>query len=82
MITVDLDYETVDKVVLDSLIESYRNIDHDINALVKNVLDREISEYQKDDLIYNLKLLASLKNVLLFYVAPDDKKNYPDIFGE
>jgi hypothetical protein len=67
MYTIDVDYETLSKAMVDILIDDYRAVVKDIEDLnsIKNLKD-----YQKQDLEYNIKIKKALKKVIKYYSIP------------
>lgn len=70
MFTVELDFELADKITLDNLTDCYHSTLDDQNILlgVRPVM----SDYQKEDYHYNVKLLKSLRRVIKHFCTLDE----------
>ena len=63
---VDIDFETVERIIVAEMFDQYSNIKQEIKEqkTIENPMD-----YQKEDLEYNEKFLDAVKTMLKHYTA-------------
>jgi hypothetical protein len=68
--TFELDQETMDNIVLQTLKEDFLNLRSDIKRLISRADDLE--SYQRIDLQDNIKYYSALAIILQYYMTVDD----------
>lgn len=68
--TVELNYEELDRVIVEYLKEVYLNIGDDIDRLQN--AERKLQNFEKQDLKHYLKYHKGLKRTLKYFMVHDD----------
>ena len=75
-VTIDLDYDDRDKLMVDMLIEDYETLYHNCyNDMEEYTKNPEKHHFKLEDLKNNEKTLMSIERLLDYYTAGNEHKN-------
>lgn len=64
---IPLDADTADHITITNLKEAYDNLERDINDMQNQLTEGTLPEYRNEDLLYNIKMLKHIEQVLSYF---------------
>lgn len=75
-ISIKLDYEMADKIVVEALKDSYNSITSDIRRLKRKSKTVDLEDYEVQDLKDFKQNRKAIKRVICYYTTVDEQKEF------
>ena len=73
-VTIELPYETLDDIVLETLKETYETCSKEVELL--NNKERYLETYERGDLAHSKEIRDAAKALIYYYTSADQAKEY------
>ena len=73
-VTIELPYETLDDIVLETLKETYETCSNEVEIL--NNKERYLETYEREDLALSKEIRDAAKSLIYYFSTPDQAKEY------
>ena len=73
-VTIELPYETLDDIVLETLKETYERCSNEVEIL--NNKERYLELYERGDLAHSKEIRDAAKALIYYFSTPDQAKEY------
>ena len=73
-VTIELPYETLDDIVLETLKETYETCSNEVEIL--NNKERYLETYEREDLALSKEIRDAVKALIYYFSTPDQAKEY------
>jgi hypothetical protein len=81
-VKIEIDVEVSDKIVLSALKQAHQSMVKDQTDTLAVSLERDLMDYEKEDLADNMVLCTTFLRVIQYYSTPDEFEAYVASVGQ